>query len=142
MSTTIGTANHSAAFKSQVELSGNSPTSTLQKLNNLYQQIDTTGKGQITKVQFEQSFNKLSLPASVKDMGQEGVLKKLDPNGTGVITKPEFIQRMAPLINQKVAPAKEDSADLKSTAASDQTNTGEMSPLDGFVVGHIIDVEV
>jgi len=142
MSTTIGTSSHSAAYKPQVELSGNAPTTTLQKLNNLFQQIDTAGKGHITKAQFEQSFSKLSLPVSVKDMGQDGVLKKLDPNGTGIITKSDFIQRMAPLINQKVAPAKEDSASLKSTPAPDQTNTSEMSPLDGFVVGHIINIEV
>ena len=78
MPTTIGTANHRAAYKPPVELSGSARTTTLQKLNNLFQQIDTSGKGHITKVQFEQSFSKLSLPVSVKDMGQEGVLKKLD----------------------------------------------------------------
>jgi Ca2+-binding EF-hand superfamily protein len=133
--------NNNAAYKPQVELSGSAPTSTLQKLNSLFQQIDTSGKGHITKVQFEQSFSKLSLPISVKEIGQDGVLKKLDPNGTGIITKPEFIQRMASLFNQRVDPAKDDSADVKFTPATGQTSTSGISPLDGFFVGHIIDIE-
>jgi Ca2+-binding EF-hand superfamily protein len=141
MATTIGTSNHRAAYKPQVSLSGNSQLSSQQRLNNLFQQIDTTGKGHITKAQFEQAFNKLSLPAAVKDLGPEVVLNKLDPNGAGIITKPEFMQRMEPLMNQKAAPAKEEAVEVKSTSESGQTNTDEMSPLDGFALGNIIDIK-
>lgn len=144
MSTTIGSSNHKAAYKPQVASSSNAQISPQQRLNNLYQQIDTAGKGHITKAQFEQAFNKLSLPASVRDLGQEAILSKLDPNGSGIITKPEFMQRMEPLMNQKAAPpAKAASSTSEAellSATPTQVNSSEMSPLDGFALGHIIDV--
>lgn len=140
MSTSIGTSNHSAAYKPRVASASNLPASSQLKLSNLFQQIDTAGTGRITKAQFEQAFNKLNLPAPVKEMGHEAVLSKLDPSGAGVITKPEFIKRMEPLMNLKAAPAKEEKVEAKSTPDAGQTYSGEMSPLDGFALGNIIDV--
>ena len=145
MSTSIGSSNHSAAYKPQVSSSGGSQTSPQQRLSNLFQQIDTAGTGRITKAQFEQAFSKLSLPTSGKEMGHEVVLSKLDPNGTGIITKPEFIQRMEPLINQKISSTKKPASAAEPEpppAPPTHGDPSEMSPLDGFVIGHIIDISV
>ena len=75
-------------------------------------------------------------------MGQENILKKLDPNSTGVITKSDFIQRMAPLLNQKATPPKSEPAEVKPTPENEVSNANEMSPLDGFALGNIINIEV
>lgn len=154
MSTAVGTSNHSAAYKPQVSSGGIAQVSPQQKLSNLFQQIDTDGKGRITKVQFEQAFSKLGLPAPVKNLGQEAILNKLDPNGTGVITKQDFIHRLEPLMNQKPAsPAKaalnETKVEVKPTPTpvpKSQANNlathlapDEMaSKVDSIVLGNII----
>jgi len=146
MSTTVGTSSHSAAYKPQVSLTVNSQMSSYQKLSNLFQQIDTAGRGRITKAQFEQAFSKLNLPAPVKDLGHEVILGKLDPNGSGVITKPEFIQRMEPLMNLKAtSPTKLPSSASETEppiANPAQSTPSEMSPLDGFALGNIINISV
>jgi hypothetical protein len=143
MATTIETSNYNAAYKPQISLSGNTQASSQQKLNNLYQQIDTDGKGHITPTQFENSFSKLGLPANVKVMGSEAVLTKLDPNGTGVITKPEFFQRMESLINQKAAPPTYVGSTSKKPEPppfpTAQGKPYEINLLDGLALGNNID---
>ncbi len=101
MSTTIGTSNNSATYKPQVNAVGVAQTSNTQRLGNLFQQIDTSGSGQITRAQFNNAFSDLSLPISIKEMGKDAVFGKLDPNGTGTVTKQEFIKGMEPLMTQK-----------------------------------------
>ena len=110
MSTTIGSSNHSAAYKPQVAASGNSGVSSQQRLGNLFQQIDKAGTGRITKEQFDQSFDNLALPASVKEMGKEAVFKKLDATGLGTVSKQDFIQGMESLMNQKVSAQTKDAS--------------------------------
>jgi hypothetical protein len=122
MSTTIGTSNNSATYKPQVNPAGVAQASNTQRLGNLFQLIDTSGTGRITKAQFEQSFSSLSLPISVKEMGKETVFGKLDPNGTGVVTKQEFIKGMEPLMTQK------DASSLKKSPVETKPNTQSKEP--------------
>ena len=161
MSSTIGSSNHSAAYKPQVAASGNSGVSSQQRLGNLFQQIDKAGTGRITKEQFDQAFNNLALPTSVKGMGKEALYKKLDANGTGIITKQDFIQGIETLMNQKVSSqAKELSKDVSKESSKEAsaeakpsllTPKAPESPLeaqiaandkppatDGWAVGYII----
>jgi|GEM_PF-5584368 hypothetical protein len=49
---------------------------------------------------------------------------------------------MAPLLNQKVAQTKTEPVELKSTSENEVSNTNEMSPLDGFALGNIINIKV
>jgi len=120
MSTSIGSSNHSAAYKPQVAASGNSGVSPQQRLGNLFQQIDKAGKGRITKDQFDQAFNNLALPTSVKEMGKEAVFKKLDATGTGAITKQDFVKGIESLMNQKVSSqAKDSSKDASKESAKE-----------------------
>jgi hypothetical protein len=102
MSTTGGISNMRAASVPKVA-SGASPTvSAQQKISNLFPADRfKSGTGRITKAQFEQAFSKLNLPASVKGIGLEAAFSKLDPSGTGVVSKKDFIQGMQSMMASK-----------------------------------------
>jgi len=87
-----------------------------KKISSLYQQIDSSGSGRITKAQFEQAFNKLNLPESVKGLGQEAAFNKLDPNGTGTVSKQDFIRGMETLMSPRTHQARKDAAAKDSPA--------------------------
>ncbi len=70
------------------------------KMSNLFDQIDTTGSGTITKAQFEQAFQKLNPPGSFQAAGADAVWSKLDPNGTGSVSKQDFVNGMTTLMKQ------------------------------------------
>lgn len=84
----------------QVKSAASKPVSPQQKLSNLYQQIDTAGKGSITKVQFQLAFDKLNPPPAVKAMGAEAVFSKLDPSGSGSVSKQDFLKGMEAVMAQ------------------------------------------
>jgi hypothetical protein len=118
MSTTSGISNMRAASLPKVAPVSNS-ISPQQKISNLFQKIDSSGTGRITKAQFEQAFNTLNLPESVKGIGHEAAFSKLDPNGTGVVSKQEFIRGMETLMSPRTHAVRKDSpAEAKATAAT------------------------
>lgn len=118
MSTTNGISSMRAA--SMPKASGASaPVSPQQKMSNLFQQIDSSGTGRITKAQFEQAFNKLNLPPAVKAIGPDAAFSKLDSSGSGVVSKQDFIHGMEALVTQKAAqPRKEAATEAKPAAAA------------------------
>ena len=121
MSTTNGISNLRTASSSAASSSG-SVASSQQKISSLFNQIDSSGSGHITKAQFEQAFNKLNLPSNVKGIGPEAAYSKLDPSGTGVVTKKDFIAGMETLMKPKSGlPAKvrDDSKAASVTKAGD-----------------------
>ena len=71
-----------------------------QKMANLFQQIDTSGSGTITKAQFEQAFQTMNPPGSIKSLGADAVFSKLDPNGTGSVSKQDFVNGMSSMMLQ------------------------------------------
>ncbi len=71
-----------------------------QKMANLFQQIDTTGSGSITKAQFEQAFQTMNLPPALKTQGADAIFAKLDPNGTGSVSKQGFVKGMTSIMSQ------------------------------------------
>jgi len=83
--------SHAAAHK---------PVSTQQKLSNMFQQIDTAGKGSITKLEFHQAFNKLNPPEAVKAMGADAAFAKIDSKGAGSVSKQDFIHGMQSILAQ------------------------------------------
>jgi Ca2+-binding EF-hand superfamily protein len=117
MSTTSGISNMRAASIPKVASKGTSE-SPQKKISNLFQQIDSSGSGRITKAQFEQAFDKLNLPESVKGIGQDAAYSKLDPNGTGTVSKQEFIRGMESLMTPRTHHArKETVTETNSTPA-------------------------
>jgi len=71
-----------------------------QKMFDLFSQIDASGSGSITKAQFELAFNTLNPPAGFKSMGADAVFAKLDPNGTGAVSKQDFKNGMLQMMSQ------------------------------------------
>ena len=65
-----------------------------QKFSNVFDQIDTSGSGSITKSQFEQAFSSLKMPASFRAQGADAIFAKLDPNNTGSVSKQDFVSGM------------------------------------------------
>ena len=70
------------------------------KMSNLFDQIDTTGSGTITKSQFEQAFQNMNPPGSFQAAGADAVWSKLDPNGTGSVSKQDFVNGMTTMMKQ------------------------------------------
>ncbi len=72
-----------------------------QKMANLYQQIDTSNSGSISKAQFEQAFQSLNPPANWKSQGADAIFSKLDPSGSGSVAKQDFISGMTNMMPQR-----------------------------------------
>ncbi|MFA5825584.1 MAG: EF-hand domain-containing protein, partial [Gallionellaceae bacterium] len=115
MATVSGVSNMREAAMPQAK-PASKPISPQQKISNLFQQIDTAGTGRITKAQFEQAFTKINPPPAVKAMGVEAAFSKLDPSGSGSVSKQDFIKGMESLMAQ--AQAKEASAKAAAAPAS------------------------
>lgn len=118
MSTISGVSNMREAAMPQAKAAASKPASPQQKLSSLFQQIDTAGKGSITKAQFAEAFNKLNPPPAVKALGAEAAFSKLDPQGTGSVSKQDFIKGMESIMAQ--APAKAAPAAAKAAPAPAQ----------------------
>jgi hypothetical protein len=71
-----------------------------QKMATLFDKIDSSGSGSITKAQFEQAFASMHPPPAIKAMGADAIFGKLDPNGTGSVSKQDFTQGMTQLMQQ------------------------------------------
>jgi hypothetical protein len=96
MSVTI--SGMGSAGMPQVMAGASARMAPTQKMSNLFQQIDTSGSGSITKAQFEQAFQTMKTPPAFKAMGADAVFSKLDPNGTGSVTKQDFVDGMKNLM--------------------------------------------
>jgi hypothetical protein len=70
-----------------------------QKMSNLFDSIDTAGSGTITKAQFEQAFQTSNTPGVFKQQGADAIFAQLDPNGTGSVSKADFIAGMTKLMS-------------------------------------------
>ncbi len=108
-------------------------TTSSQKMSNLFDQIDTTGSGTITKAQFEQAFQSMNPPKAAQQAGADAIWAKLDPNGTGSVSKQDFISGMKSAMAQarhhhhhggQAASQAGASTASASTAALNATGTG------------------
>jgi len=66
-----------------------------QKMSNLFDSIDTGGAGSITNAQFDQAFQARNPPAVFQLQGAGATFAALDPNGTGSVSKPDFVAGMS-----------------------------------------------
>jgi hypothetical protein len=69
-------------------------------MSNLFDKIDTSGSGTITKAQFEQAFQTMNPPKGVQQAGADAVWAKLDLNGTGSVSKQDFVSGMTSQMSQ------------------------------------------
>jgi Ca2+-binding EF-hand superfamily protein len=70
------------------------------KMANLFDKIDTSGSGTITKSQFLEAFKTMKPTAGFRAMGADAVFRTLDPNNTGTVAKQNFVQGMTQLMAQ------------------------------------------
>ena len=68
-----------------------------QKMQNLFDSITTGGSASITKAQFEQAFKTMNPPPGFQQLGADAVWAKLDPKGTGSVSKGDFVSKMTTL---------------------------------------------
>ncbi len=93
-------ASAATSSTSQVWSGASAPMSPTQKMSGLFDLIDTSGSGSITKSQFDQAFQTQNPPASFQSAGVDVVWNKLDPNGTGSVSKQDFVSTMTTLMKQ------------------------------------------
>jgi len=124
------------------------PMSPTQKMSNLFSQIDTSGSGTITEAQFDKAFQSMNPPGSVKAAGADALWKQLDPNGTGSVSKQDFVSGMTSAMKQlrgahhhhhgsSAAGAEQAAQGASSLGALGGSNT----PISGSSVGSILNTQ-
>jgi hypothetical protein len=69
-----------------------------QKMSSLFDSIDTSGSGTITQAQFDQAFQSQNPPAVFQQQGANAIFSQLDPNGTGSVSRQDFVSTMSGLM--------------------------------------------
>jgi hypothetical protein len=97
-----------AAWGSAMDISGVSAAggshaasgaiSIQQRMSSLFDSIDTSGSGSITQLQFNQAFQARTPPAGLQQQGAHAIFAKLDPDGTGSVSKQDFVSGMSKLV--------------------------------------------
>jgi Ca2+-binding EF-hand superfamily protein len=70
-----------------------------QKMSALFDRIDTSANGTITKPQLESALSSMKAPMVLKSSGADAIFSQLDTRGTGAISKQQFVQGMTSLIS-------------------------------------------
>src|SRR5579863_4356396 len=68
-----------------------------QKMSSLFDSI-AGGSSSITQQQFAQAFQTMDPPAVFQQQGPSATFAKLDPNGTGSVSKQDFVSGMSQLM--------------------------------------------
>jgi Ca2+-binding EF-hand superfamily protein len=99
-----------------------SPTS---KMASLFQQIDTSNSGTISLGQFQQAFATSNPPANFQSLGPNAIFNQLDPNGTGSVSKSNFVSGMTALMKSLASAGSNNTA--STTPSSNSTDTALQS---------------
>jgi hypothetical protein len=79
--------------------SGASPSmAPTQKMTALFQGIDASGSGSITRAQFDQAFQTQNPPSGFKAMGADAIFNSIAPAGSSTVSKQDFVQGMTSLM--------------------------------------------
>lgn len=100
MSANLSIAGAGTSGASQIWSGASAPMSPTQKMTNLFDSIDTSGSGTISQSQFNQAFQTMGPPASFQSAGATAVWNQLDPNGTGSVSKQDFVKGMTAMMQQ------------------------------------------
>lgn len=68
-------------------------------MGNLFDNIDTSGSGAITKSQLAAAVQTQNPPPGFKAMGADAIFAQLDPNNTGSVSKSDFVGGMTALMS-------------------------------------------
>lgn len=128
---TVGGVSSMAGMMPQVVSGASMRMPPSQKMGNLFQQIDTGNTGSITKAQFEQAFQTLNPPPSIKSQGADAIFSKLDPNGTGSVSRQDFINGMKSIMthnHHRHAHNEEHAAQTLNNSLNAMQNTNTQPP--------------
>ena len=92
-----------------------------QKMSDLFDSIDTSGSGSITRAQFDQAFQTKNPPAVFQQQGADAIFASLDPTGSGSVSKQDFVATMSKLMASLRADNAGESQPSASLAASVQS---------------------
>jgi len=70
-----------------------------QKMASLFDSIDSSGSGSITKTQFDQAFQSKTPPTAFQKQGADAIFGALDPSSTGNVSRQDFISGMSKLMS-------------------------------------------
>lgn len=98
-----------------------------QKMTNLFDQIDQSQSGTITRSQFSQAFQTMNPPKVFQQAGQDAVWGRLDPNGSGQVSQQDFVGAMKSLMSELRQPGGMSGAQTASAAAQQLSALGKGS---------------
>jgi len=96
MSIGISSIGDSGAVHAMSGASGGMPPQ--QKMSSLFDNIAGSGSSSITQQQFDQAFQAMDPPAVFQQQGSSAIFSALDPNGTGSVSKQDFVSGMSQLM--------------------------------------------
>lgn len=88
------------AFAPQAMTGASAKAPPFQKMANVFSQVTTPGSGVITKEQFATAFSTMNPPQAFQKLGADSIFAALDPQGTGSVTRQNFIKGMTGLMRQ------------------------------------------
>ncbi len=100
-----------------------------QKMSTLFDNIDSSSAGSINQTQFNQAFQTLNPPSVFQAQGSTAIWSALDPNGSGSVSKPDFVNTMKDLMVQLRA----DPTGTPSPVTPGQTLTSSLQSLNILV---------
>ena len=103
-----------------------------QKMSDLFDSIDSSGSGSITKSQFDQALQSKNPPAVFQKQGADAIFAALDPNGTGSVSKQDFVsgmkQLMVSLRANDSAPAGSSTSQASASVAASVQSLNSIDP--------------
>lgn len=106
------------------------PMPPAQKMAALFDRIDTAGSGLIGKSQLELAFQTMNPPRPFQQAGVEAVWSKLDANGSGSVSKQDFVSTMTSMISTLRQQAVSASATVQAPAQTADNNRAALQALD------------
>lgn len=100
MAMNISASNTGTAGASEAWSGASAPMAPSRKMSNLFDQIDANSSGSISQSQFMQAFQSMNPSASFQKAGADAVWNKLDPNGTGQVSKQDFTNDMVEMMKE------------------------------------------
>ena len=95
-----GISGISGSYSPQAMSGASARMAPAPKMANLFDKIDASGSGTITKSQFLDAFKSMRPTAGFRAMGADAVFRALDPNNSGSVSKQNFVQSMTQLMAQ------------------------------------------
>lgn len=110
--------------------------------SNFFNSVDTNRSGSITQSQFEQALKTNQLPAYAKSLSPTEIWSKLDPKGTGSVTKQDFLSGLKTLSASKHKKHHNNAGESPSQTINNSLKSLNSLPTKSTAVGSIVDASV